>query len=62
VLPLTLPQTIDEIVEQADGLKSQISPQRLAEGIVWQGPKGFQFLGNRPGFKAISNKYLTKQK
>lgn len=62
VLPLTLPQTIDEIVEQADGLKSQIAPQRLAEGIVWQGPKGFDFLGNRPGFKAISNKYLTKQK
>jgi RNA ligase (TIGR02306 family) len=62
VLPLTLPQTIDDIVEQADGLKSQIAPQRLAEGIVWQGPKGFQFLGNRPGFKAISNKYLTKQK
>jgi RNA ligase (TIGR02306 family) len=62
VLPLTLPQTIDEIVEQADGLKSVIAPQRLAEGIVWQGPKGFDFLGNRPGFKAISNKYLAKQK
>jgi RNA ligase (TIGR02306 family) len=62
VLPLTLPNTIDDIVEQADGLKSQIAPQRLAEGIVWQGPKGFDFLGNRPGFKAISNKYLAKQK
>lgn len=62
VLPLTLPQTIDDIVEQADGLKSQIAPQRLAEGIVWQGPKGFDFLGNRPGFKAISNKYLARQK
>jgi RNA ligase (TIGR02306 family) len=62
VLPLTLPQTIDEIVEQADGLKSVIAPQRLAEGIVWQGPKGFDFLGNRPGFKAISNKYLARQK
>lgn len=62
VLPLTLPQTIDEIVEQVDGIKSQISPQRLSEGVVWQGPKGFDFLGNRPGFKAISNKYLTKQK
>jgi RNA ligase (TIGR02306 family) len=62
VLPLTLPQTIDEIVEQADGLMSVINPQRRAEGIVWQGPKGFQFLGNRPGFKAISNAYLAKQK
>jgi len=62
VLPLTLPQAIHEIVDQADGLKSVINPQRLAEGIVWQGPKGFPFLGNRPGFKAISNKYLAKQK
>ena len=62
VLPLTLPQTIDEAVEQADGLMSQIAPQRRAEGIVWQGPKGFGFLGNRPGFKAISRTYLAKQK
>jgi RNA ligase (TIGR02306 family) len=62
VLPLTLPQTIDEAVEQADGLMSQIAPQRRAEGIVWQGPKGFPFLGNRPGFKAISNTYLLKKK
>lgn len=62
VLPLSLPQTIDEIVEQADGLMSQIAPQRRAEGIVWQGTKGFQFLGYRPGFKAISRTYLAKQK
>lgn len=62
VLPLTLPQTIDEAVEQADGMKSQIAPQRRAEGIVWQGPKGFTFLGERPGFKAISRTYLAKQK
>ena len=60
VLPLTLPQTIDDIVEQADGMMSVIAPQRRAEGIVWQGPKGFQFLGNRPGFKAISNTYAAK--
>lgn len=62
VLPLTLPNSIEEIVEQADGLKSVIAPQRRAEGIVWQGPKGFDFLGNRSGFKAISNAYLAKQK
>jgi RNA ligase (TIGR02306 family) len=62
VLPLSLPETISDIVEQADGLMSQINPQRRAEGIVWQGPKGFPFLGNRPGFKAISNTYLLKQK
>jgi RNA ligase (TIGR02306 family) len=63
VLPLTLPKTIDEILEQVDGLKSVIAPQRLSEGIVWQGPKGFDFLGNRPGFKALSNKYdIAKNK
>ena len=62
VLDLRLPETIDEIVEQADGLMSTINPQRRAEGIVWQGPKGFDFLGNRSGFKAISNAYLAKQK
>jgi len=62
VLPLSLPETISDIVEQADGLMSQINPQRRAEGIVWQGPKGFPFLGNRPGFKAISNTYLLKKK
>jgi RNA ligase (TIGR02306 family) len=62
MLDLSLPNTIDEIVEQADGLMSQIAPQRRAEGIVWQGGKGFDFLGNRGGFKAISNAYLAKQK
>lgn len=62
VLDLRLPETIDDIVEQADGLMSVINPQRRAEGIVWQGPKGFDFLGNRSGFKAISNAYLAKQK
>ncbi len=62
VLPLSLQQTIDEAVEQVDGLMSQIAPQRRAEGVVWQGPKGFNFLGNRPGFKVISNTYLLKQK
>ena len=62
VLDLKLPGTINEIVEQANGLKSSINPSRNAEGIVWHGGKGFDFLGNRGGFKAISNVYLAKQK
>lgn len=62
LLPLHLPDTIDEIVEQADGLKSVVSPGMRAEGIVWHGGKGFDFLGNRGGFKAINNAYLVKQK
>lgn len=62
VLDLRLPETISDIVEQADGLMSQINPQRRAEGIVWQTTKGLPFLGNRSGFKAISNAYLLKLK
>lgn len=62
VLDLKLPATIKETVEQADGLKSTLNPQRNAEGIVWHGGKGFDFLGNRGGFKAINNTWLAKQK
>lgn len=61
-LDLLLPDTIDGIVEQADGLMSVINPKRRAEGVVWHGGKGFDFLGNRGGFKAISNEYLARQK
>lgn len=61
VYPLTLPATIHEAVEQADGIKSLVSPGRLAEGIVW-----WELLGaspvklGRPNFKVVSNKYLLK--
>jgi RNA ligase (TIGR02306 family) len=62
ILDWELPNTIEEIVAQVDGMKSTISPDRYAEGVVWHGGRGFQFLGNRGGFKAISNKYLVRQK
>lgn len=59
---LDLPDTIAEAVAQVDGIKSLVSPERLAEGVVWhlhdngtlRGPLG------RPNFKAISNKYILK--
>jgi RNA ligase (TIGR02306 family) len=59
---IPLPETLEEAIAQADGIKSQISPQRLAEGIVWTNAEGKQFpwLGNRHVFKVISNKYLLK--
>jgi RNA ligase (TIGR02306 family) len=59
---LALPETLEEAIAQADGIKSQISPQRLAEGIVWthRDAKQFPWLGNRHVFKVISNKYLLK--
>jgi len=58
-----LPDTVDEAIAQADGIKSQINPDRLAEGIVWTNPDGIapDFLG-RHNFKVISNSYLLKEK
>lgn len=61
-LDLTLPDTLESIVEQADGLKSAISPDRRAEGIVWHCGTPQEFLGARDGFKAINNTYLAKLK
>lgn len=61
-LDLTLPDTVESIVEQADNIKSVISPDRRAEGIVWHCGTAHQFLGDRDGFKAISNTYLAKLK
>lgn len=58
---LELPETIQEAVEQADGIKSIVSPDRLAEGIVWHTVDGSVPVEiGRTGFKAISNKYLVK--
>lgn len=53
-----------ELIEYADGLKSRINKDRLAEGIVLHemGNNGFDFLGGRANFKAINNKYLLKEK
>lgn len=56
-----LPATIAEAVDQADGIKSVVSPGRLAEGIVWHTQFGEVPLKvGRPNFKVISNKYLLK--
>lgn len=61
---LSFPLSVSEALAQVDGLKSKISPQRLTEGLVWHSVDGVCFpeLGNRPTFKAISNKYLLKEK
>lgn len=62
VLDMTLPDTVELILEQVDGLKSVISPGRRAEGVVWHCGTPHMFLGDRDGFKAISNTYLAKLK
>lgn len=60
---LTLPGSVEEAVKQVNGIKSLVTPGRLTEGVVWWDVDGreFSFLG-RPGFKAISNKYIEKNK
>jgi RNA ligase (TIGR02306 family) len=59
---LDLPETIEEAIAQADGIKSLINPERRAEGIVWHeaGKQTFGSLGLRSCFKVISNQYLLK--
>lgn len=61
--PISLPRTIAEAVEQADGIKSLTASGRLAEGIVWHTLDGSALaaLGHRDCFKVISNKYLSKE-
>lgn len=64
LLDLRLPATIEEAIDQVDGLTSVVSPGRLAEGVVWQATNGkpMTVLGDRANFKVISNKYLLKEK
>lgn len=59
---LEFPNTPQEAVEQVDGIKSLITPSKLAEGVVWhtEDASTVQALGYRTGFKAISNKWLIK--
>lgn len=61
---LELPRTVAEAVAQVDGLKSLITPDAQAEGVVWWNANGTHFdeTGGRPNFKAINNVFLAKQK
>lgn len=63
-LGYTLPSTVEEAVEQVNGMKSLINPNVLAEGVVWWNKNGdtFSECGDRPNFKAINNKFLLKEK
>lgn len=61
-LDLPFPKTIEEAVEQVNGLKSTVNPKVHSEGVVWWNTKGtlYSELGHRANFKAINNKYLMK--
>ena len=56
-----LPDTIEELIAQVDGMKSSISKDRLAEGIVFWSDRNFGALDGRRSFKCISRKYLSRQ-
>lgn len=57
-IKLPIPQSIEEALAQVDGMKSTISPQRQAEGVVWWRT----IPDNQRNFKAINNKLLSKEK
>lgn len=61
VLDIEPPTTLEEALEQADGMKSKLSKDRLAEGIVWRRVDSLD-LGPKRAVKVISNKYLSKEK
>lgn len=62
-LYLELPSTIEEAIDQADGLMSQFNSSVQAEGIVWHTADGSAVpsLG-RSTWKAINNRFLIKAK
>ena len=59
---LDVPQSVEEAVAQAEGLKSLISPERQAEGIVWNrvGKPLSNPTDGKTHWKAINNKFLIK--
>lgn len=61
-VPFVLPTTVEDAVEQVNGLKSLVNPQVLAEGVVWWNINGkaFEEIGDRPNFKSINAKFLLK--
>jgi RNA ligase (TIGR02306 family) len=61
-VPLEFPTTLEQAVEQVDGLKSLVNPQVLTEGVVWWNINGkiFEELGDRPNFKSINAKFLMR--
>lgn len=58
-LDFTLETSMDGAIAQADGLRSMLAPDRLAEGIVWRDDLGIAPPEFRH-FKVISNRYLLK--
>ncbi len=56
------PQTVSEALEAVDGMKSLLAKDRLSEGVVWRRKDGGDIIPGIRSVKAISNKYLLKEK
>ncbi|PWG65641.1 RNA ligase family protein [Bifidobacterium callitrichidarum] len=59
--------SMDDMIRKVDGLRGNVTPNLLDEGIVWHvrtdqqiSPKLAAMLGDNRCFKIINNKYLTK--
>lgn len=59
---ISAPQTVSEALEAVDGMKSLLAKDRLAEGVVWRRKDGEDIIPGIRSVKAISNKYLLKEK
>ena len=61
---LSFPHTVEEAVQQVNGLRSLVNPNVQAEGVVWWDKNGNEYkeLEMRSNFKAINNKFLLKDK
>lgn len=62
LLAIPAPQSVSEALEAVDGMKSTIASDRLAEGVVWRRKDGADIVPGVRCVKAISNKYLLKEK
>lgn len=62
ILDLAFPDSAEDALAQVFGMKSHISPERMAEGVVWHTTDGSQVpeLDYRDCFKAVNDKYLLK--
>jgi RNA ligase (TIGR02306 family) len=62
VYDFAFPRSVDDAIDQVDGIDSLLSPGHRPEGIVWHDVNGrsFDLLDGRSCFKVISNRYLLK--
>lgn len=64
LVDMEFPDTIEELVDAVDGMRSLITPKVKAEGVVFHTKDGsiLNEIGGRNTFKVISNAFLLKQK